>query len=61
MQERYSTNVMAIYVENDELKCAPFGFTRDGNLKDESTVLTYKGVNPLKEKKWQHISCIYSR
>jgi len=51
---------MAIYVENDELKCAPFGFV-DGELKDPESVLTFTGVNPLAVSDWQHISCIFSR
>ena len=57
---RFAMNVMAIYVENGELKCAPFGFDqKTGELKDPTTVLTYTGVNPLTEEKWQHITCIY--
>lgn len=51
---------MAIYVENEELKCAPFGFV-DGQPKDPDSILTYKGVNPLKVYEWQHISCVYLR
>ena len=56
----FSFNTMVIYVEDDEMKCAPFGFV-DGEVKDPDSLLTYKGVNPLKVSKWQHISCIFVR
>jgi len=49
---------MAIYVENGELKCAPFGF-QNGEPKNPESILTYSGIRPLEEAKWQHISCIY--
>jgi len=58
--ELFSFNSMVIYVENNELKCAPFGFV-DGELKDEESVLTYSGVNPLLVSEWQHISCMFKR
>lgn len=51
---------MVIYVEDNEMKCAPFGFL-NGELKDKESVLTYKDVNPLIIEGWQHISCILSR
>ena len=60
-QDGFSTNVMAIFVEDSQLKCAPFGFTDSGGFKDPDSVLTFKGINPLTETKWQHISCIYKR
>lgn len=42
---------MVIYVENEELKCAPFGFDQ-GEPKDPDTVLTYTNVKPLKVYEW---------
>ena len=51
---------MVIYVEDNEMKCAPFGFL-NGELKDKESVLTYKDVNPLIVEGWQHISCILTR
>lgn len=45
---------MAIYVEKNVLKCAPFGYRTD-----EALVLSYEGIDPLETEEWQHISCIY--
>lgn len=44
---------MDIYVEDNQLKCAPFG--RAGNA---DTVLTFEGIDPLRTEEWQHIACI---
>ena len=54
--KEYHPNGMALYVENDNLICAPFGRCADPN-----TELVYTGVNPLKIDKWQHISCTFVR
>ena len=54
--KEYHPNGMALYVENDNLICAPFGRCADTN-----TELVYTGVNPLKIDKWQHISCTFVR
>ena len=58
--ELFSFNTMVIYVEEEELKCAPFGFV-DGEPKDEDSVLTFEGLNPLAVREWQHITCIFVR
>jgi hypothetical protein len=39
-----------IFIENGELKCAPFGI-------EENHILVYEGISPLTEKRWQHVSC----
>ena len=57
----YTTNVMSIYVENNELKCAPFGFVNGTESRDPESVLTFKGINPLEVSEWQHISCVFLR
>jgi len=44
---------MDIYVEDNVLKCAPFGRETGG-----APVLTYEGINPLNTQEWQHITCI---
>jgi hypothetical protein len=41
---------LTIFIENGELKCAPFGI-------EENIFLVYDGISPLTEKRWQHVSC----
>lgn len=53
MEDQDRKRAMDIYVENNELKCAPFGQTSDAG-----TVLNYEGIDPLRTKEWQHITCI---
>jgi hypothetical protein len=57
---QFTLNIMVIYVEDDQLKCSPFGFV-DGEPRDPDSVLTYTGVNPLEVAEWQHISCVFLR
>ena len=55
-------NVMKIVVEDDVLKCLPFGMASDSaDYKDnlEFDELIYEGINPLEVDKWQHITCTY--
>jgi len=47
-----ASSAMEIYVEDEVLKCAPFG-------RGRGKILTYTGVNPLTVDEWQHISCTY--
>ena len=44
-------DAMAIYIEDDVLKCAPYGYKQEGA---DDTILDYKlgGVNPLKVEGW---------
>ncbi len=48
---KYTTNVMVVYVEENELRCAPFGFV-NGEPKDPDSILKYSGIDPLAESKW---------
>ena len=45
---------MSIYVENDVLKCGPYGNSTAAEL-----VLTYDDIKPFSTTEWQHITCIY--
>lgn len=54
--DKIAKDAMAIYVEDQQLKCAPFGYG-----KDEDSVLTYGTIDPLTVDSWQHISCIFYR
>lgn len=51
-------NSMEIYVENKQLRCAPFGRPKDDDdtLKD---VLIFGDINPFATDTWQHITCIF--
>ena len=49
-------DVMAIYVEDGVLKCAPFG-----RCMDPTSELVFEGINPLTIDSWQHISCSFAR
>ena len=48
-------DTMLIYVENGELKCAPFG-DASGPIGEP---LVFTGINPFAVSEWQHITCIY--
>ena len=55
---RTAKNAMEIYVEDNKLKCAPFG--RPTGVGDaEKDVLVYGDINPFLVDEWQHITCIF--
>ena len=46
---RATNNSLTVYTRNGTVYCAPFG--------KDNLALEFKGVEPFKESRWQHISC----